>query len=324
MIRVLPLFVLLLALAPGCSPCPQVSRIDTSVTPPGLVQMLFAVECSGEPVTALEEADITLAEGGVEVDPDEADWRLDPVTAALETYTLLLMDVSDSIIEQGTLETAQEVATEFARSLVQQGQQVSVAIFDGDPEIRTVVDFTTDAAAIADGIASIDAEDQLDGSTNLNGAVVSGIEVLDGIVDQDVEAELVSVANLVIFTDGVDRAGRVTHNKAVNTVGGSAHEVFVVALIDSDTEAEELEELGVDGFFRAEDVANLTETFEELISRLVAEVNKFYRVVYCSPLRSPRTTLKVTVTWEESNSSAKVTYPTKDFGPGCSLPPRSN
>jgi len=318
------LLVVVSSLAGCAGPCPNLTKLDESVTPPGLVQILFSVQCSGEPVTAVEESDLTLTEGGTDVSGSEAQWRLDPVSAALETYTLLLMDVSDSIIDQGTLETAQQVAIDFSQSLLEQGQQVSVAIFDGDANIRTVIDFTTNADDIEDAINNIDAGDQLDGSTNLNGAVLSGLEVLDSKVNEDVEAELVSVANLVVFTDGLDRAGRETHGKAVNAVEGSNHEVFVLALIDEEVEAQELEELGEDGFFRADDVAALTDTFDELISRLVAEVNKYYRLSYCSPLRNPRTNLKVKVTWEGSASTVKVAYPTEDFGPGCALPSRSN
>ncbi len=317
----LMLVLVLGAAGSGCSGgCPDVKPLDSSVEPPGLVQILFSVECAQEPVTSIESADVRLAEGGVDVSAAESDWRLDPVTAALETYTLLLMDVSDSIIDQGTLESALEVATSFAATLVDQGQQVSVAVFDGDPEIRTVVGFTTNMRELEDGIAGIGPDDQLDGSTNLNGAVLAGLAVLDAVVRPSVEAELVSVANMVVFTDGVDRAGRETHTKAVNTINKSDHDVFVVALTSSDADAGELEELGDDGFFRAEDVAQLTETFDDLISRLIAEVSKYYRLSYCSPLRSPQTTLKLTVTWEESTDSVSVTYKTKDFGPGCSLP----
>ena len=321
----MPVLFLASVLASGCSGgCPEVNLLDSSVDPPGLVQMLFSVECGGEPVTAIEGADLTLSEGGAVVSDAESDWRLDPVTAALETYTLLLMDVSDSIIDQGTLETAQEVATSFVSTLLDQGQQVSVAVFDGDTEIRTIVDFTGDLQTLEDGIAGVSADDQIDGSTNLNGAFVSGIAVLDAKVSPSVEAELVSVANLVVFTDGLDRAGRVTHTRALNAVQASDHDVFVVALIDTEVEAEQLIELGRDGFFRADDVAQLTATFDDLTSRLVAEVNKYYRLSYCSPLRSPQTKLKVTVTWQEATASAAVSYKTKDFGPGCALPPEGS
>jgi len=304
----------------GCAgPCPQVKRLDTSSAEPAMVQVLFSVQCAGEPVTDLTASDLTLFEGGEEVSRAEADWQLDRVDAVLETYALLLIDVSDSIIADGTIENAREVAKTFARDVVDQGQSVSVAIFDGAEEIRTIIDFTTDQAALVDAIEGIDAADQIDGSTNLNGAIVQGLEVLDAAVSVDVEAELESVASLVVFTDGVDLAGRTTDSRARSRINASDHHVFVVGLVD-DEEVDELQALAKSGFFQASDPDMLTDTFGDLVDDLVAEVGKFYRLSYCSPLRSPRTTLKIEVQWDGSTDSVSWTYPTRDFGPGCELP----
>ena len=306
----------------GCGPdCPDVNRIDWSVTPPGLVQMLFSVECDDEPVTSIVSSDLVLTEGGEEVSRTEAAWIVEGVSAALETYTLLLMDVSDSIINEGTLEVAQEVAASFAEGLVDQGQRVSVAVFDGDPAIRTVLDFSTDPGALRSAIEGIGADDQLDPSTNLNGAVLQGLDILDGVVVPSVEAQLVSVASLVVFTDGTDRAGRETHQAAVSAVNSSPHDVFLVGLVGEQPEAiEELTDLAPSGFFRAGDADALTQSFAELSASLIAEVNKYYRLSYCSPLRAPRTTLKLEVVMEDGKDTISVTYPTKDFGPDCELP----
>lgn len=298
--------------------CPEVKRIDASTDEPSLVRMLFSVQCEHEPVTTITADDVTLYEGGAEVSRSEAQWALDPHSAVLEPYTLLLIDVSDSIIDAGTLDTAREVATEFVETLVERNQQVSVAIFDGSVEIRTVVDFTDDLDELVDAIDAIDAEDQLDGSTNLNGAILQGLDILDAIVTPDVEAELLSIANLAIFTDGTDRAGRETDAAARNAVNSSDHHVFVVGLVGED-DAEELAELARDGFFQAADSGDLFDSFGDLADSLVAEVNKFYLLGYCSPLRKPRTTLRVEVTHEERKDSISFTYPTKDFGAGCSV-----
>ena len=283
-----------------------------------MVQVLFSVECSGEPVTTITAGDITLSEAGAEVSPAESDWDIEPHSASLETYTLLMIDVSTSIIDAGTLEVAREVAVDFATALVDSNQLVSVAVFDGDAAIRTVVDFTDDIDELTDGIDGIDADDQLDGSTNLNGAVLAGLDVLDAVVVPDVEAELVSVANLVIFTDGADRANRETDTAARNAVNASDHQVFVVGLVTDDA-VEDLEALAPDGFFQASEPDELFDTFETLVDELVAEVNKYYRLRYCSPLRRPRTTLKIDVLHDEKRSTIKYTYPTKDFAAGCTI-----
>lgn len=303
----------------GCGDgCPYVKRIDASTDEPSLVRVLFSVQCAGDPVTTITDDDVTLYEGGSEVSRSEAQWSLASQSAALETYTLLLIDVSDSIIDAGTLATAREVATEFAQTLIGRNQQVSVAIFDGSVDIRTVVDFTDDLDELTDAIDGIDADSQLDGSTNLNGAVLQGLEILDAVVAPDVEAELLSIANLAIFTDGTDRAGRKTDSAARNAVNGSDHHVFVVGLVGED-DVEELEKLAKDGFFQATDSADLFDSFSDLADSLVAEVNKFYLLSYCSPLRKPRTTLRVEVQHEERRDSISFTYPTKDFGAGCSV-----
>jgi hypothetical protein len=298
--------------------CPEVVRIDASTEDPSLVRLLFSVQCSGEPVTSIDVSDLTLIEGGAEVSTSEAEWSLTQQSATLETYTLLLIDVSDSIIEGGTLPVAQEVAIEFVDGLVAGNQQISVAIFDGSTDIRSVVDFTDDVDNLTAAIEGINADSQLDESTNLNGAMLQGLEILDEVVVPDIEAEMVSVANLVVFTDGVDRAGRVTGGTASGAVDGSEHHVFLVGLGVAGDDVEDLEALGKDGFFLAENAADLNDAFDDLTDRLVAEVNKFYRLSYCSPLRKPRTTLKVQVTHEEKTDAITFSYPTKDFGPGCS------
>ena len=313
-------FALLLpALLTACGGgCPEVKRIDASSDQPALVQILFSVQCKHEPVTTITADDVTLYEGGAEVSRSEAQWAFTPHSAALEPYTLLLIDVSDSIIDGGTLVTAREVATEFVQTLIERNQQVSVAIFDGSVDIRTVVDFTDDLTELMDAIDSIDSDDQLDGSTNLNGAVLQGLEILDAIVTPDVEAELLSIASLAIFTDGTDRAGRETDAAARNAVNASDHQIFVVGLVGED-DVEDLEELAKDGFFQATDSGDLFDSFEALADSLVAEVSKYYLLSYCSPLRKPSATLKVEVLHEERKDSISFTYPTKDFGAGCSV-----
>lgn len=304
----------------GCGGgCPEVQRIDASSDTPAFVRVLFSVQCRDEPVTDLSSADITLFEGGEQVVGSEATWELEPHSATLETYSLLLIDVSDSIIDSGTLEVAREVAIEFATALTGSNQQVSVAIFDGHEEIRTVISFSADASELSDAIEGISAADQLDESTNLNGAVLQGLAILDEAVVPDVEAELLSVANLVIFTDGVDRAGRESDSAAKNAVSGSDHQVFVVGLAVTGEAADTLAELGKDGYFAADDPEDLFTTFDAVTERLVDEVNKYYRLTYCSPLREPRATLRIEVAWDDRTSSIKYSYPTKDFGAGCQL-----
>jgi len=318
-VRPIVQLLFLTILVSGCNPCPKVKTLDATASSPALVQILFSAQCYDEPVTGLSSSDITLFEGGEEVSGSESDWSLDRQSAGLETYTLLLIDISKSIIESGTLEVAQSVAVTFSETLLAQNQSVAVAVFDGHTEIRTIVGFSNDLDELTEGIEGISEQDQLDEATNLNGALRLGLEALDTQVAADVEGELISVGNLVVFTDGLDSAGRVSDASARSAVSSTAHQVFVVGLVGQE-DVSELSALAPDGFFQADDEGALLAAFEELADQLVAEVNKFYRLSYCSPLRNPRTTLRLEVTWEEKTSSVRFSYPTKDFGAGCELP----
>lgn len=321
-VAVVVLFLFCSGLLVGCQTCPEVERIDASAGAPALVQVLFSVRCDGVPVTDITVDDINLKEGGAEVSGTEGEWLVEPHRAALETYTLLLIDVSTSIlVDPDTLATARLVAVDFASALVADNQYVAVGIFDGDAEVRTLVDFTQSVDTLTTGIEGIGPEDQLDGSTNLNGAVHQGIELLDAQVTPDVEGELMSVGSLVLFTDGVDRANRQTSASARRAVSSSDHSVFVVGLVGEDA-IDDLEALGRDGFFQAEEPDDLVSAFGSLTSSLVSEANKYYRLSYCSPLRQPRTSLKIEVSYEDQQGSVSYSYKTDEFGPNCSLSTR--
>lgn len=318
LLRSTSVLVLLLV---GCAPtCPSLEKIDASASEAGLVQVLFSARCEAEPITDLVAENVSLEEDGEAVSGAEALWALEPVRAALNTYTLLLIDVSDSILVEGTLEAARAAATEFATGLVADGDEVQVALFDGAEEIRTLVEWSDDPAVLEQSIGTIGPEDQIDGSTNLNGAVIQGLDILDAKVEPEVDAELVSVANLVVFTDGVDRARRESDSAARDVVDGSDHGVFVVGLTGDAAVAEDLGALAKDGYFEAAATEALGEAFAELRATLVAETNRFYRVSYCSPLRGPRATLTIRVTAGEDDDTVKFSYPSRDFGPGCALP----
>lgn len=310
--------VLLLVAASGCAEtCPSIEKIDANTTDDALVQVVFGARCDGAPLTDLQTENLSLTEDGEEVSGTESPWALEPVRSVLETYTLLLIDVSDSILAEGTLESARAAASTFALGLATAGDQIKVGLFDGAAELRTAVDWTNDAAILEEGIAAIGPEDQLDGSTNLNGAVIQGLAELDTLVEPDVESELLSVANLVVFTDGVDRSRRESDSAARDVVEGSDHGVYVVGLTGEAAVAEELSALAKDGYFEAGAPEALEGAFEELRATLVAETNRFYRLSYCSPLRGPRATLKLTVTVDEEQDSIRFSYPTKDFGADC-------
>lgn len=312
--------LLLLPLLAACEPsCPNVQLLDAASTDPALVEMLFSVQCDGAPVTTITAADLTLTENSEVVSSNESPWVVHRVSEVLDTYTLVLIDVSDVVDDEDDLEAMKTVTIDFVEAALEQGQQVSVAIFDGDAEIRTIVPFSEDLQELSDGIGGLTDADRRDPSTNLNGALLLALGELDLILGDDTDDELRGIANLVVVTDGTDSAQRQDDATAQGAVADSNHEVFILGVVDEEA-AVELTELAKNGLFRVSAYDDFVSAFDKLTTALVAEVGKFYRLSYCSPLRSPSTWLEVQVNHGDGAHSVAFNYETSGFGAGCSLP----
>ncbi len=319
-LNLLPLLLLPLLLLSACGPsCPNVQLLDSASSAPALVEMMFSVQCDGAPVTTITAADLTLTENNEPVSASESPWVLHPVAAVLPTYTLVLLDVSDVVSDENSLASLQETTIDVVEAALEQGQTVGVAIFDGDAEIRTIVSFSDDLQELTDGITSISAADRRDPSTNLNGAVILALLDLDAVQGEDTAEELHGFANLVVVTDGTDSAQRIDDATVQGTVADSVHEVFIIAVVDEEA-ALELEPLAKNGLFRASAYDGLVSPFQKLTDAFLAEIGKFYRLSYCSPLRSPSTWLEVQVNHGDGSASVSFNYETSGFGPGCELP----
>jgi hypothetical protein len=317
--RLLCLLIVLPLLA-ACEPsCPNVQLLDSAASDPALVEMLFSVTCEDSPVTTVTAADLTLIENSETVSSSESPWVVHRASAVLDTFTLVLIDVSDVVSVEDDLISLKVETVDFVEAALEQGQQVSVAIFDGDPEIRTLVAFSTDLQELTDGINDITDADRRDPSTNLNGAIILGLSELDQTLGDDTDDELRGVANLVVVTDGTDSAQREDDATAQAAVNDSNHEVFVLGVVDEEA-ATELELLAKDGLFRTSGYDDIVSSFRDLTDTLIAEVGKYYRLSYCSPLRSPSTWLEMQVNHGDGAHSVSFNYETSGFGPGCSLP----
>lgn len=312
--------LLLLPLLAACEPsCPNVQLLDSAASSPALVEMLFSVGCDELPVTTITAADLTLIENGETVSQNESPWIVHRAAQVLDTYTLVMIDVSDVVSDEDNLSGLKEVTVDFVEAALEQGQQVALIIFDGDPEIRTLAAFSADLQDLTDAINGITDADRRDPSTNLNGAIVQALAELDSTLGDDTDEELHGVANLVIITDGTDSAQRIDDASAQAAVNDSKHEVFVVGVVDEEA-AVDLDLLAKNGLFRTSGYDDVVSAFQDLTDALVAEVGKFYRLSYCSPLRSPGVYLEMQVNHGDGSHAVSFYYETGGFGPGCSLP----
>src|SRR5688572_6796801 len=204
--RALAAFLLLVGGCGGSKQGLRLTPLNASVQKPSNIALYFMVDTAeGEPVAGLTAEQFRIYEDGQPISVLESRQTiLNPEVAAAH-YTLLLVDMSGSVSESEDVPLIMEAARGFA-TRVEKYQKVAVYAFDGNREIHRLVGFGTGPGLHA-GIEKIGEFRPTDPSTNLNGAVVEGVKVLQRELRSS-NAPL-TFGTLVIFTDGSDRAGRV-------------------------------------------------------------------------------------------------------------------
>jgi hypothetical protein len=228
-------------------------------------------------------------------------------------YTVLLMDLSGSITESGSLPALIEAAAAFA-DRVTRAHHMAVYGFDGGPELIPVVGFTTQASKVKAGLKKLERYKVKDPSTNLNGAVVAATEVLGTQMGKATQP--LRFGTLVVFTDGTDRAHRVSADEMYAKLDQAGVNVFAIGL-GGEIAVDQLARLSRAGLVRASDLAQIGSAFDEVASLIEAAARKFYLLSYCSPSRAGVHRLRVEALSAERSGAAEHTFNADGFGPGC-------
>ncbi|MCA9839422.1 MAG: VWA domain-containing protein, partial [Trueperaceae bacterium] len=160
--------------------CPEVGTVETRK--PALISMFIKVKtCAGVPVPDLNIANFTILEDDEAISQTESRPDIFPKEQAFRPITVLLLDLSGSVVKVGALADLKEAAKSFVTTLFSQDSSASLAIywFDGSAEIFPLIDFSSDEETLLQSIDQLDEDTSVDDSTNLNGAIVSGLSVLD-------------------------------------------------------------------------------------------------------------------------------------------------
>jgi hypothetical protein len=267
---------------------------------PSVVRLAVKLRCDGAPVTDKTEEDFSITEDGLEVSAFESDLSLVPTVAAFRLVNAMVLDMSGSIVDSGYLDDLQTAAQTFVERLGED-QEVAIYLFDGREGIQTLIGFTSDHGALSTAIGSLDDYEVVDPSTNLNGAVIAGLSVLDAVAASGSGGTI--EASMVIFTDGADMAGRVSNEAAELAVSLSPHNVYAVGLGSALDEAH-MTALGTDGYYVASDIESLEAAFDDVATLIRDEASSIYILAYCSPKRAGLHTLELRLT----GTSASTTF----------------
>jgi hypothetical protein len=329
--------------------CLKLTAPDESLTvaKPAKLSLFFSVEtCGGQPVAGLQGEAFTIYENGTPISAYESRKTIQPKGQRFRMYTMVLLDLSGSVLSSGAFPQLREAAATFVDRVLSrdpESQRIAIYAFDGRQDVEEVVGFTADALALKQGLAKLELQQCqrnadcagfadrrtcsgwrcVDDSTNLNGAVVLGLGRLEGQGELEPEIPFRKSA-LVLFTDGTDQAARVSERAAKEAVRASLSHVVTVGL-GGEVDASVLTALGKDGYYSAARPEQLTSAFDQVAARLSALAHRFYLFEYCSPKRSGTHQLEIiaaaTIDEQPLRGSLRTTFDATGFESGCEVTP---
>ena len=296
----------------GCAGL-KLQLVDHSVHKPSNVAVYFSVETrNGQPVANLTPQDFKIYEDKQPVSVLESKQTiLNPEVAAVH-YTMLLIDLSGSVVDSGEMPALIEAASTFG-DRVGPYQKVAVYTFDGSPHLTQVVGF---GGNVRGGVGALATRRPRDPSTNLNGAVIEGVKVLQ----QQMEHAPVPLrfGTLVVFTDGTDRAHRASIDDVTRALdaAGNMFETYVIGA-GQEVDSKQLSRIGRSGTFASQNKADVKRGFDEISARIESASKKFYLLSYCSPSRAGEHEVEVEANGAGSSGRLAYRFNANGFGPNC-------
>jgi von Willebrand factor type A domain len=298
----------------GCGGSLQVTPLKTDQAKPANVWVFFTVQKGKEPVAGLAATDFEIYEDEQIVSKYESKQTIQNPEVAAVMYTLLLLDMSGSVTESGQAGALVDAADHFAER-VGKTQKVGVYAFDGAEKLHPVVPFTEAPGSVEGGLAGLRTYKAKDPSTNLNGAIVEGLQTLRAALDQDKKP--LKFGTLVVFSDGTDRAARVTHKQVEEEMKRpeyATYEMFAIG-VGAEISKGELNDVGRDGTELATDSAKVKESFEKVAARIEAHTKRFYLLSYCTPARNGDHRVRIVAKAKQGNGSLECAFNANGFGP---------
>ncbi len=305
----------------------EVELLEATAELPAKVKLFFRVDLGEELLfTTLEPSDFEIYEDGSLISNLESQAQIQREPGEFLFSTLLLIDLSGSIINNDDLEKVKEAAVSFIDvSLPDENEsdygskEMAVYWFDGEEDIHQLVFYTSDKDTLISAVEGINAGISSDNSTNLNGAVVQGVGLVESRLEETrLDQDISTAGSVLIFTDGTDQAARVTTRDAQNAVknAGGDNSIFTIGL-GGEIDQNILKSIGKDGFVFAENSLELNESFQKAADILKSKTNSFYVLEYCSPKRSGLHNIQLRALYDDKFGSFTTSFDATGFTGGC-------
>ncbi|NGP88448.1 VWA domain-containing protein [Fodinibius halophilus] len=307
----------------------SVELIESKTELPSKIQLFYKVDLGEDnQFTTLEPSNFEIYEDGSKISSLEAQAQIQREPGDFLYSSVLMLDLSGSILNNADLPKLKEAATSFVKETMPRQteslhgtREMALFWFDGEEYIHPLVSYTANRDTLISGIESIDEDISNDVSTNLNGAVIQGLSSMDARLREVKEdSDIATAGTMVLFTDGTDQAGYINTEVALDSVSNAAdeHGVFTIGL-GGEIDEGILKKMGKSGFELAEDSLELNDSFLNIAERLEAETNSFYVLEYCSPKRSGTHSLELRAVYEDKFGSFQTQFSAEEFSGGCEV-----
>jgi hypothetical protein len=286
-----------------------------------------------EPLTNLTTKEITVTESPkgqnkfIPITALESDLKISSNPKEAKIFSILLLDVSGSITKSvdgkspPVLPELKKAAQVFASKLnISDNRQLAVYAFDGRAELVPISLFSNNANQVKADIDKVDSSITKDSSTNLYGAIVKALDVLDKKLDENKDA--ITSGTITIFTDGTDRAQRLGRDgekivlQNMKDLKAKRYNVYFYTIgLGREYDEARLKEFGMDGYRRALTTALINQTFQELGERIDNLTKCYYRLEYITPSRKGAGTMQVIIDVKSGVYSGgyRITFDTSGF-----------
>lgn len=293
----LPIRLLLLGvfcfLAPGCRLFGglEIEPVAVSSSRSAQVAVFASVTDSGEGVKGLAESNFDVEEDGIPLDRQQIKLQLLPRDGVVEHHLLVLVDLSGPVEAPGTRSLLARQVSEFV-GRVTTYYSVSLYGFDGSEKLTPLGTFRKQANPTAPGLDRLASVPQKDPSSNLHGAMVTGLNQLTATLAAS--SAPIGLGSMLVIARGPDLAGRTSHDSVLEAINDSPHRVLALTA-GTWADPDEAEALGPHGHETAARFEIIEAPLSELARALEEDYARYYLLSYCSPARAGSRSLLVRV-----------------------------
>jgi VWFA-related protein len=303
---------------------------DEFTTLPGKVSVFFRVSDEfGNPVAGLTADQFTIYEQGRNDDcfntisPSESQARISPNSQVFTNHTLLVLDLSNSVLSTSLAELKTASAS-FVDNVMPEAESASYKMaiywFDGQDVLHELQPLTSSKTELTAAIEGIQENISEDPSTDLYGAVIKSSDIASDLLVESRQNSTIGAASVVLFTDGTDQASRYREEDALEKVKQADPNIsFFTIGLGAEIDSQILESIGKTFSVFAGNKEELETTFNQLSQKVSERANSFYLFEYCSPKRdgSGENNLAIQVTDGTRQGAVQTRFDATGFTAGC-------